>query len=114
MLKNKNFFFVTFFLSYLIFGIYLSITNGITSDESFEQLNWEVNLSGIQSLIKNAEYDDFLNYQDKYHGIAFHYISQPVQILTYKFISNLNNISYSGAYLVSKHSVVFTLFFQHS
>ena len=63
------------------------------------------------SFLKHGSYDEFLEYQDKYHGIAFHYISQPVQILTYKFISSLNDVSYSGAYLISKHSVVFVLFF---
>ena len=65
----------------------------------------------IQNLLKYGNYDEFLKYQDKYHGIAFHYISQPIQLLTYKFISNLNEVSLSGAYLISKHSVVFILFF---
>ena len=111
MSKNKNLIYIFFIIAYLIVGIFLSITNGITSDEYFEQLNWEKNLSGIKSLIKNGNYDQFLEYQDKYHGIAFHYISQPIQFLTYKFVSQLNNISHSGAYLISKHSVVFSIFF---
>jgi len=111
MIKNKNLIYIVFIIIYLIFGTYLSITNGITSDESLEQLNWKENLSGIQNLLKYGNYDEFLKYQDKYHGIAFHYISQPIQLLTYKFISNLNEVSLSGAYLISKHSVVFILFF---
>jgi hypothetical protein len=111
MIKNKNLLYIIFFAIYLIVGIYLSITNGITSDESFEQLNWEKNFSGIISFLKHGNYDEFLEYQDKYHGIGFHYISQPVQILTYKFVSSLNDVSYSGAYLISKHSAVFVLFF---
>ena len=111
MIKNKNLIYIVFISIYLIAGIYLSITNGITSDESFEQLNWEENLLGIKSLLVNGNYDDFLEYQDKYHGIAFHYISQPIQFLTYKFISNLNDVSYSGSYLISKHSAVFLIFF---
>ena len=90
MIKNKNLLYIIFFAIYLIVGIYLSITNGITSDESYERLNWQENLSGIKSLLANGNYDNFLEYQDKYHGIAFHYISQPIQFFTYKFISNLN------------------------
>ena len=85
MIKNKNLIYIVFIIIYLIFGTYLSITNGITSDESLEQLNWKKNLSGIQNLLKYGNYDEFLKYQDKYHGIAFHYISQPIQLLTYKF-----------------------------
>ena len=111
MEKNKNIIYLFFIFIYLIVGVYLSITNGITSDESFEQLNWEENILGIKSLLEYGNYDDFLKYQDKYHGIAFHYLSQPFQFLSYKFISSYNNVSYYGAYLISKHSVVFLLFF---
>ena len=82
MIKNKNLIYIVFIFIYLIVGIYLSITNGITSDESYERLNWQENLSGIKSLLANGNYDNFLEYQDKYHGIAFHYISQPIQFFT--------------------------------
>ena len=111
MIKNKNLIYIVFIFIYLIVGIYLSITNGITSDESYERLNWQENLSGIKSLLANGNYDNFLEYQDKYHGIAFHYISQPIQFFTYKFVSNLNGVSYAGAHLISKHSAVFLAFF---
>ena len=110
MIKNKILFYFII-ITYLGIGSYLSVTNGITSDEFFEQLNWEKNLSGIKNFLANGNYDDFLKYQDKYHGIAFHYISQPIQFLTYKFVSTLNEVSTSGAYLMSKHFVVFLLFF---
>ena len=73
---------------YLSIGIYLSVTTGITSDESFEQLNWDKNVSGIKSLLNFGHYDEFLRYLDKYHGIAFHYISQPVQFLIANFANS--------------------------
>tara|TARA_B100001996_G_scaffold46112_1_gene33224 strand:+ start:1277 stop:2857 length:1581 start_codon:yes stop_codon:yes gene_type:complete len=111
MIKNKNLLYVVFIFFYLIIGIYSSSINGITSDESFEQLNWEKNLSGIKSLVKNGNYDNFLEYQDRYHGIAFHYISQPIQHLTHKLILKLNDVSPFGAHLISKHSSVFLIFF---
>ena len=107
---KKNYYFFTFLLFYFFIGSYLSITNGITSDEYHEQLNWDVNFSAIISFFKNGSYDQLLNYGDRYHGIGFHYISQPIQILFHKLISDLNDLSIFGAYLVSKHLAVFLLF----
>ena len=65
MIKNKNLIYIVFISIYLIVGIFLSITNGITSDESFEQLNWEENLSGVKSLLANGNYGNFLEFQDE-------------------------------------------------
>ncbi len=96
---------------YLCIGFYLSITTGITSDESFEQLNWDKNTAGIISLLNFGHYDEFLRYLDKYHGIAFHYISQPVQFLIANFVSDINEVSDFGGHLMSKHSIVFFIFF---
>ncbi len=111
MFRNNKLLLYIIILLYLCVGIYLSITTGITSDESFEQLNWDQNTSGIKSLISFGHYDEFLRYLDKYHGIAFHYISQPVQFLTSNFVSHLNEVSDFGGHLMSKHSVVFLIFF---
>ncbi len=111
MFRNNKLLLYTLISLYLCVGIYLSITTGITSDESFEQLNWDQNTSGIKSLLSFGHYDEFLRYLDKYHGIAFHYISQPVQFLTSNFVSNLNEVSDFGGHLMSKHSMVFLIFF---
>ena len=109
---NYKHIFIFFLISlYILIGGYLSLTNGITSDESFEQLNWIENIKGVKSLLINGNYDEFLNYQDKYHGIAFHYISQPIQLVLYKFISELNNSTDYAAFLMSKHLAVFLIFF---
>ena len=107
---KKNYQFTIFLIFYIFIGAYLSISNGITSDEYHEQLNWEVNFSAIVSFLKNGSYNELLNYGDRYHGIGFHYISQPIQILFHKLISDLNDLSIFGAYLVSKHLAVFLLF----
>ncbi len=110
MLKDKKILFYLLVILYLSIGIYLSITTGITSDESFEQLNWDKNVSGIKSLLNFGHYDEFLRYLDKYHGIAFHYISQPIQLFLSSSVSNLNEVSDFGGHLMSKHSVVFLIF----
>ncbi len=111
-MNNYKNIFIFFLISiYILIGGYLSLTNGITSDESFEQLNWIENIKGVKNLLVNGNYDKFLEYQDKYHGIAFHYISQPIQFVIYKFISELNNSTDYAAFLMSKHLVVFLFFF---
>ena len=110
MLKDKKILFYLLVILYLGIGIYLSITTGITSDESFEQLNWDKNVSGIISLLNFGHYDEFLRYLDKYHGIAFHYISQPIQFFLSNLVSNLNEVSNFGGHLMAKHSTVFLIF----
>ena len=116
---NNKYFLFLLLLIYTLIGIYLSLTTGITSDESGEHRNWIVNLSYIQNLFKedsvvitdgNRIYENFLQYQDKYHGIGFHYISIPIQSLIYKFVAEINDVSLSGAYLLSKHAVAFLVF----
>ena len=102
MKKDKKLLLYFLISLYLSIGIYLSITTGITSDESFEQLNWDENVSGIKSLLNYGHYDEFLRYLDKYHGVAFHYISQPIQFFS------------SGSYFPkSNHSIpsFFRIFF---
>ena len=49
MMTNKKIIIFFFTFIYILIGTYLSLTNGITSDESFEQLNWIENLNGVQA-----------------------------------------------------------------
>ena len=105
---NKIFFSIIFI--YLIVGISLSITTGISHDEFHEHQTWEINLKAIKSFfIDNNGYEELLNYKDRYFGIAFHLISQPIQFLTFKFVSNINSMSDTGAYLVSRHIAIFLM-----
>ena len=100
-------------LLYIIFisiGSYLSITNGITSDEYHEQQNWIVNLSAAKEFILTREYEFLINYWDKYHGVAFQIISQPIQFLIRDFVTKYNEVSSFGGLLISKHFVVFLFF----
>ena len=106
---NKKFIILSLFLAYILIGSFLSITTGITSDEYHEQKNWLVNLSAIKDFIYTGEYESFLEYWDRYHGIGFQLISQPIQFLIKDFVTNINNITDYGGLLVSKHFVVFLL-----
>ena len=86
MLKYRNIIVCFFFAIYIILGLYLSITNGISHDQYHEQLNWKINFQAIKSVLFNqGDYQILLDYIDRYHGIAFHYISQPIQLLSNSF-----------------------------
>ena len=61
-------------LLYLFTGVYLAVNSGISHDEFHEQQNWNVNLEAIKSFFISGEYNDLLNYKDKYHGIGFHFL----------------------------------------
>lgn len=112
MIKSikKNYLIYFFFLIYFFIGSYLSLTSGISSDEYHEQKNWLVNLTAAKQFIQTGDYNELINYWDKYHGIAFQFISQPIQYLIKDFVTDLNYVSNYGGLLLSKHFVVFSIF----
>ena len=107
---KKNYQFFIFLLFYFFIGAYLSIVNGITSDEYHQQLNWEIHQSAIISFFKYGSYDVLLNHGDRYQGVAFNLITQPFSIIFNKFVSNLNDLSTYGGWLVAKHIAIFLTF----
>ncbi len=111
MLKKYNSLIYIFLIGYLFIGIYLSINTGISHDEYHEQLNWEINLKSIKDFFSTGTYKDLIEYKDRYHGIGFNIISQPFQKIFNELISNYLNISEFGSTLISKHIIVFVIFF---
>ena len=104
MHNRVNIFFYSFITLYLIIGVILSINTGISHDELHEQVTWEVNLKAIKSFfIDNNGYEELLNYKDRYFGIAFHLLTQPIQFLTFEFVGDANKMTDKHAYLVSRH-----------
>ena len=111
MINYKKIILSILFFLYFIIGSYLSLNNGISHDQYHEQLNWKINFEAIQSVFfDKGSYEVLLNYLDKYHGIAFHYISQPIQFLIYEKVVNFNDVTPEGAYYLSRHLVVFIFF----
>jgi len=111
MLNTRNLCIVIIFIFYLLIGAYLAITNGISHDQYHEQLNWIINFDAIKSLFNNDDgYQKLLNYKDKYHGIAFHYFSQPIQFLTNNLVAKINHVNIEYAQYISKHLAVFLSF----
>jgi hypothetical protein len=107
---KKNHLFYFFLIIYITIGVYLSLTTGISSDEFHEQKNWSINYQAIKDFINNGNYENLINYRDKYHGIAFQFISQPIQYFFKDLVTNLNNLTEYGGLLISKHLVVFLIF----
>ena len=97
--------------AYLVIGIYLSLNTGISHDEFHEQQNWTYNLQAVKDFVSDGDYSNFLSYKDRYHGIGFHYISQPIQYLFSGLIAKILNLSEYGSLLISKHIAVFLIFF---
>ena len=96
---------------YLVIGIYLSLNTGISHDEFHEQQNWTYNLQAVKDFVTTGDYSNFLSYKDRYHGIGFHYVSQPIQYLFAGLIAEILNVSEYGSLLISKHIAVFLIFF---
>ena len=56
----------------------------------------------------------FKNYPDKYYGIGFQILSQPIQLFLSDIILKFQDINNFGAHLLAKHFVVFlTSFYNH-
>ena len=119
MINYKKIILSILFFLYFLIGAYLSLNTGISHDQYHEQLNWKINFEAIQSVFFNkGSYEILLNYLDKYHGIAFHYISQPIQFLIYLkklqiFMMSLlrARITYRDIWLYLSFFVLLVIFF---
>lgn len=109
-MEKKFFFSIILILFYLSFGFFLSINTGISHDESHEQLNWLNNFEAYKSIFNLGDYNKLLNYNDKYHGIAFQFISQPIQYLIFNLVSSITETTKYVSYLLSKHFAIFIIF----
>jgi len=107
--KNLPFFLLAI---YLFVGSIYSLKTGISHDEFHEQQNWEFNISLIKNYFFDKDLDSrFINFQDKYYGIGFHLISQPVQHLLGNIIEEHQGIDIVGSHLIAKHIMTFLFFF---
>ena len=115
MTDIKNRIFYLFLFIFLIVGSITSLNVGISHDEWHEEENWKYNIALSKNIknniFSNEEINENLkNYKDKYYGIGFQLISQPIQFFVKKIIKD-ENIDDFGAKLISKHLVVFLFFF---
>ena len=100
MLNKINSFSLFILLVYFFIGIFLSLNSGISHDEYHEQLNWEINFNSAKEFILSFTYKDLLEYKDRYHGIGFNILSQPLQYLIKDSISIYLDINEYGSVLI--------------
>ncbi len=104
---KKNYFY--YFLSIFLFiGLIASFKSGISHDEWHEQKNWEFNKQLVNNFIKGEKENS--NFLDKYYGVGFQYISQPLQSLIISINKNNTNISKDGLQYISKHPIIFIFY----
>ena len=109
-MTNKNLLLLTLLTFYTLVGAWFSINTGISHDEYHEQLNWSTNLSSAKLFLTTGEYQTLIDYKDKYHGIGFHFFSQPIQYILSKIVEKISGASIYGSYLLAKHIAVFIIF----
>ena len=112
---RKKFLFLFLFI-FFVTGSLISLNVGISHDEYHEEENWKHNFILSKKIYNNlfAIEDNELiltDYKDKYYGIGFQIISQPIQYFLKDVVSLYQNIDDYGAKLISKHFVVFLFFF---
>ena len=104
-----NIFFFIIFIFYFVFGILLSLYVGLSHDEFHEQQNWEYNIDLIKFFFNDIDKVDF-NFRDRFYGVGFQFISQPIQYFIKDFIPYLFYIDNYGSLLLSKHPIIFIFF----
>ena len=110
--KNSNYIFNLFLFFYLIFGFYLSVNTGISTDEFVEQKNWRLNFGAIKDFFGNNDdgYFNLLEYEWKFHGIGFHYFSQ-IYLLLVGLIVKFEKFPEEISRVLLNHSLIFFTFF---
>ena len=110
--KLFNLLLIIFFLT----GSLSSLNVGISHDEWHEEQNWKFNLDIIKKTKNKIFFDEKDNLDldsnlDKYYGVGFQFISQPIQSLLKSNVQKYQGVSDFGAKLLSKHFIVFSFFF---
>ena len=110
--KSLNSIFNIFLLIYLIFGFYLSINTGISTDEFIEQTNWNLSKDAIKNFfgLNDSGYSNLYSYEWKFHGIGHHYFSQVYLSFINLFI-NLDQYSKDVSNILLNHSFIFLIYF---
>ena len=110
--KNLNYLYNLFLFFYLIIGFYFAINTGISTDEFIDQYNWTLSYEVIKKFIFNIGDDNFriLNYEWRFHGIGFHYISQ-IYLYVADRIINFEKFNEDVSRILINHGFIFLTFF---
>ena len=110
--KKYNYIFNLFLFFYLILGFYFSINTGIATDEPVEQYIWKLNVEAVKDFFGYNEngYLNLFEYEGRYHGIGFHFISQ-LYLQLIGIIINFERFSEDTSKILLNHSLIFFTYF---
>ena len=110
--RKSDYIFNLFLFFYLIFGFYLSANTGISIDESVDQHIWKLNVEAIKHFFGYSEkgYLNLLEFQDRFHGAGFHYISY-IYVLIASIFVEFEKFSEDTTKILLSHNLIFFTFF---
>ena len=109
--KNLNYLYNLFLFFYLILGFYFAINTGISTDEFIDQYNWTLSFEVIKKFFFNIGDGNFqiLNYEWRFHGIGFHYISQ-IYLYILDRIINFEKFNQDVSRILMNHGFIFNFY----
>lgn len=101
-----------FFALYVPIGLWACLHVGISADEPTEYQTLYINLQAVKGLLSGnvAEYQQLLNYGDRYYGIGFHLISNVIAKLALFINGHLFRLSNTPSEILFAHISVFGAF----
>lgn len=86
---------------------------GISADEPTEYQTLVLNVQAVKGLLSGSfvEYQQLLNYSDRYYGVGFHLISNLIAKIALFIDSHLGSLSNSPSEILFAHIAVFGAFF---
>ena len=112
-MKIKSKYIFNIFLSfYLIFGIYLSVKTGLTTDELPNQYIWKSNLEAIKDFFgyNDTGYANLYKLEGLYKGVGFYYFSHVYLLIADLFIK-LEEFPDEISKALLNHGLIFLTFF---
>jgi hypothetical protein len=101
-----------FFAFYIPVGIWACLHAGISADELTEYQTLGINIQAVKGLLSGSfiEYQQLLNYHDRYYGIGFHLISNTIAKIAIFFNSHFFSLSNTPSEILFAHIAVFGAF----
>lgn len=101
-----------FFAIYIPIGLWACLHVGISADELTEYQTLGINLQAVKGLLSGSfvEYQQLLNYGDRYYGVGFHLISNVIANFALFINGHLFSLSDIPSEILFAHIAVFGAF----
>ncbi len=100
------------FVLAIALGLCLSVENGLTVDDPFERLTWDINVRAVEGRLEaraNAM-DELDNHFDRYYGIGFQMMAAPVRAVLAGPLARHQDVSGRTGEMLALHVAAFLLF----